>query len=256
MPESRTNSVGDMSLKEYNNQTILTLNNAEPINDNQAKERDNSLRLLFETTEADKWYECRNVCDNNPDCVSYDFDKENTLCKIYRKEPYKTTHHLSLDNCTKFCSHDNRCDFLSHSIDNQCSLFTREKLDGRASIKNLWFDFPIYGVNAEKGIKTKTFEECLDKSKSKYVVFYKDKNANEDTDGYCIERRFFKQNPGNTAIYFNKTPVDQYKSLNPVIGLKSRNRENIEKYKSFIVFVWFIILLIFCYYFAILFLDF
>jgi hypothetical protein len=232
-----------MNLEEYNNQTILIIKNSEPINDKHVKEKGNSARLLAETSDVDKWYECRNICLNNKNCVTYNFDDENKNCKIYRDEPYKSIRNLSLKDCTKFCSKDDQCDFLSHSFDNKCTLFTREKYDGNTIIGDLWFDFPIFGINLQKGIELDNFQKCVDNLDNKDAVFYK--KDKKDKKGICINKQLYKYNPGNTSIFFNKTPVDQYKLLNPIIGLKSKNRNNIDKYKIVITFILIFIMLLF-----------
>ena len=232
-----------MTLREYNNQILLTIPNSKPVNDDYAKERGNSLRLLAESLDADKWYECRNMCQNNPDCETYKFDEKKTLCQLYRKEPYKEIKDLSLDDCTQFCSNDNDCDYLSHSVNNTCSLHSRENIKekSKSTIGNLWFDFPIYGINTEKGIRSDNFDRCRAKLEHDYFVYY-------DKSKYCIPKRFFEQSAGNTTIYFNKKPYDQYKALNKYIGLKSETRENVDKYKTYVIIVWFIILFLIIYY--------
>jgi hypothetical protein len=232
-----------MTLREYNNQTLLTINDSKPLNDDNAKDRGNSLRLLVETTDANKWYECRNMCENNPNCELYKFDNDNTICKLYRKEPYKEIKNLSLNDCTMFCSKDNDCDYLSHSNNNTCQLFSRENIKEKTktSIGDLWLDFPIYGINVEKGINADNFDRCRYKLNNDNFVFY-------DDSKYCIPKRFYEYSPGNTTIYFNKDPVDKYKSLNEYIGLKSENRNNIENIKIYIVIIWIIILTVFIYF--------
>lgn len=235
-------------IKEYNNQRVLIIDNMVPINDNDAVERGNSLRLLFDTTNTDKWYECKNICINNPDCAFYDFkqiDNKTTSCKIFRREPYKKIEDLSFNDCMKFCSHDDDCDYLSHSINNKCELFSREKGNGKTAVGDLWFDFPIYGINTDKGNKVRTFNDCIKKNKT--AVYYKDKYNN---DGLCVPKKFFKYNPGNRTVYFNKDPVNKYKSLNPIIGLKSKHRENIEKYKFLILIIFLVFLFMMIYYFS------
>jgi hypothetical protein len=235
-----------MTLREYNNKIILTIDDSKPVNDDTAIERGNSLRLLGEMTNVDKWHECRNVCLNNPDCELYKFDKEQKICKIYRKEPYKEIKDLDFDNCIKFCSKDNDCDFLSHSNDNKCLLYTREEdkskdKKSKTSMGDLWLDFPVYGINFKKGIKAQSFDECQKKLGTKYFVYY-------DNAKYCIPKKFFNQSFGNKTVYFNKTPADKYKTLDNIIGLKSENRNSVEKYKTYIIIIFLFLLLIFFYY--------
>jgi hypothetical protein len=238
-----------MTLREYNNQTLLTIPDSKPVNDDSAKERGNSIRLLAESVDIDKWYECRDACLNNPDCALYKFDKDKQLCQIFRKEPYKEIKDLTLDNCTLFCSKDNDCDYLSHSNDNTCLLYSRENnknKNTKSAIGDLWFDFPIYGLNVKKGTPANSFDECRKKLGHDYFVYYDDAK-------YCVPKRFFEQSFGDTTIYFNKNPVDKYKILNNIIGLKSKNRESVEHYKTYVVIIWIIIFIIFFYFFSKLF---
>jgi hypothetical protein len=259
-----------MTLSEYNNQILLTIDDVKPINDDKAKERGNSLRLLGESTDINKWFECRDACLNNPDCETYKFDEAKTTCKIYRKEPYKEEKDLSLNDCINFCSKDNDCDFLSHSNDNTCLLYTRENNDyndnacssyinnnnnnsnnnnnnnnnnnkSRTAIGEMWFDFPIYGLNLKKGVSAGSFGECRKKLGHDYFVYYDDAK-------YCVPKRFFEQSFGNKTVYFNKRPVDKYKILNKYIGLKSENRENVEFYKIIVFVIWIILLFIAIYF--------
>lgn len=233
-----------MTLREYNNQILLTIPDSKPINDDSAKERGNSLRLLAESVDIDKWFECRDACLNNPDCVIYKFDQDKPLCQIFRKEPYKEIKDLSLNDCTLFCSKDNDCDYLSHSNDNTCLLYTREQNNNKkskSSIGDLWFDYPIYGLNIKKGVSADNFNECKKKLGTDYFVYYDDAK-------YCIPKRFFDQSVGNTTIYFNKKPVDEYKILNKFIGLKSKNREKVDNYKTYVVIIWIIILILLFYF--------
>ena len=246
-----------MTLREYNNQILLTIPDSKPINDDSAKERGNSLRLLAESFDVNKWYECRNACLNNPDCAIYKFDKDKTLCQIFRKEPYKEIKDLSLADCTMFCSKDNDCDYLSHSNDNTCLLYSREQQKNdkntnnsnnksRSAIGDLWFDYPIYGLNIKKGTPANNFDECRKKIGHDYFVYYDDAK-------YCVPKKFFEQSFGDTTIYFNKRPVDEYKVLNKFIGLKSKNRENIDYYKTYVVVIWIFVLIILFYFFTKLF---
>jgi hypothetical protein len=276
-----------MTLREYNNQTLLTIPDTKPINDDYAKERGNSLRLLATSTEADKWFECRNMCMNNKDCELYKFDgegPEGTICKLYRKEPYKEIVDIKLETCTKACSLDKDCDYLSHSVDNKCTLHTRENLNesGKTAIGDLWFPFSIYGLNIEKGVTANSFNRCRYKlqknerpfvggsgngsggnNKSGHQITLSNQKPSEisgdyfvyyDKSKYCIPKRFFEQSPGNTLIYFNKEPVDKYKSISKFIGLKSANKEKVESYKTIAVIVWisavFLFLLFFCLFFG------
>lgn len=257
-----------MSISEYNNQTILTIKDVRPVNDDFAKKRGNSLRLLGKSTDVNEWFECRNVCLNNPDCVTYKFEKDPLMCKIYRKEPYKEIKNLSLEDCKKFCSRDNDCDFLSHSVDNKCNLFTREKdvsqnNKSRTSIGKLWVDYPVYGLNMKNGIRADSFEECKKKLGTDYFVYYDDVK-------YCIPKRFFQQSVGETTIYFDKKPVDRLKVIDDLrnteiimelekkgldipgkfLGLNSPSREFIDKFKVYAV-VLFIILLVILFYFIV-----
>ena len=222
-------------LSEYNNQTLLTINNAEPATDEYAIKRRNSLRKIDEKENIKKWYECKNFCDEKEDCVFYDYDAENEKCILYRKEPYKTINDLSLKDCTNFCSKDNACDYLSHSQNNTCMLFTRENNDGKSSVSDLWVNFPIYGYNTDKGFHAKDFYECKNKLPGKDFAFYSPQN-------YCIPKKFTNASLGNTTIFFNKTPLDQYKILNNYIGLKSETRDKINRYKYFFLIIIFIIL--------------
>jgi hypothetical protein len=232
-----------MTLREYNNQILLTISDSKPVNDDHAKERGNSLRLLAESLDANKWFECRDMCLNNPDCETYKFDADKQLCQLYRKEPYKEVKDLSLNDCTEFCSKDNDCDYLSHSQNNTCSMYSREELkeNGKSAIGDLWVNFPIYGINTNRGVKSDTFERCREKLGHDYFVYY-------DKSKYCVPKRFFEQSPGNTTIYFDKKPYDQYKALNKYIGLKSENRESVDKYKIYVIILWIIILLFIFYY--------
>jgi hypothetical protein len=238
-----------MTLREYNNQILLTIPDSKPINDDSAKKRENSLRLLAESTNVNKWFECRDACLNNPDCAIYKFDENKPLCQIFRKEPYKEIKDLSLADCTMFCSKDNDCDYLAHSNDNTCLLHTREqtqdnnKNNSRSAIGDLWFDYPIYGLNLKKGTPANNFDECRKKLGHDYFVYYDDAK-------YCVPKRFFEQSFGDTVIYFNKRPVDKYKILNNFIGLKSKNRESIDYYKTYVVIIWIIILIISFYFLA------
>jgi hypothetical protein len=240
-----------MSLSEYNNQTLLTIKDVRPMNDDLASERGNSLRSLGRSTNINKWFECRDACLNNPDCVIYRFDKSIPQCEIFRKEPYKEIKNLSLEGCTEFCSKDKECDFLSHSTNNTCQLYTRENdkskdKKSKTSIGDLWLNFPVYGLNVKDGVSAKSFEECKKKLGSDYFVYYDDAK-------YCVPKRFFTQSAGDTTIYFDKTPVDKYKALNELSKnkfldkfgldyLRSESREIIEKYRVIII-VFFLILL-------------
>lgn len=238
-----------MSISEYNNQTILTINNARPINDDQAKERGNSLRLLGKSSDVNEWFECRDSCLNNPDCVIYRFQKNLPLCEIFRKEPYKEVKDLSLEKCTEFCSKDNDCDFLSHSVDNKCQLFTREKdkSEGNQSVSSigkLWVDYPVYGLNIKKGVSADSFEDCRKKLGTEYFVYYDDAK-------YCIPKRFFKQSVGNTTIYFDKKPVDKFKAIDKLKDIdiiKSESRYIIELIKKYVVIIFLVLLILILYF--------
>lgn len=230
-------------LEEYNNQIILTINNAYPVNDNEAKEKGNSKRLFLTVPNVQQYYDCRNICYNNSDCSSFEFNNDDILCKLYRNEPYKDIKDTSLNNCKHMCSVDNNCDYLSHSSNNTCRLFTREndiKNKAQTSIGDLWFDFSIYGFNDTDGTNAKNFYDCLNKMPEKNFVYY--------GNGQCIPKTFYKFSPGNTTIYFDKKPYNKYKSINKYIGLKSKNRNIIDKYKNYIVSVFLIILLLIIYY--------
>jgi PAN domain len=243
-----------MSLSKYNNQTLLTIKDVNPLNDDRAKERGNSLRLLGRSLDVNKWFECRDACLNNPDCVVYKFDHEKPMCEIYRKEPYKEVKNLSLDQCKEFCSKDDNCDFLSHHVNNTCKLHTREEdksedKSSRTSIGDLWLDYPVYGLNVKKGVKANSFDECRKKLGTDHFVYYADA-------GYCVPRRFFEQNVGNTTIFFNKEPVDKYESLDNIIDkitgdpeekLKSKNREQIHGLRRWFIGIWLIILILIIY---------
>ena len=230
-------------LNEYNNQTILTIHDAEPATDDYALEQKNSLRKIFEKDRTKRWYECRDLCTSNDECVYYDYDKEKEKCILYRHEPYKTINDLSLNTCTDFCSQDDQCDYLSHTENNKCMMFTREKNEGKSSIGDLWMDFSVYGYNTDNGFHAKDFYECKDKLGNNDGVFFTPQN-------YCIPKRFTNPSLGNTAIFFNKTPLDKYKIINDYIGLKSENRDKIDRYKYFLLIIVFFILFYFFYYFT------
>jgi PAN domain len=223
-------------LSEYNNQTILTINNAEPATDQFAVKRRNSLRKIDEKENIKKWFECRDFCRDRTDCAFYDYDKKKEKCILYRREPYKSIKDLSLKNCTEFCSKDDMCDYLSHSQNNKCMLFSRENNKGKSSIGNLWVDYAIYGYNTDKGFYAKDFYECKDKlGDDKDFTFFTPQN-------YCIPKKFTNPSLGNTTIFFNKIPLDKYEILNDYIGLKSKNRDKIDRYKYLFLIIIFIIL--------------
>lgn len=243
-----------MSLSEYNNQTLLTIKNARPINDDMAVERGNSLRSLSRSTNINKWFECRDACLNNPDCETYKFDKSIPRCELFRKEPFKEIENLSFKDCKEFCSKDKNCDFLSHLSNNTCKLFTREDdkskyKKSKSSIGDLWLNYPVYGLNIKNGVKVNSFDECKKKLGTNYFVYYDDAK-------FCVPKRFFNQSVGDTIIYFDKTQVDKYKALSDVkilnklglINLKSETRKYIYNYRVVFVIFFLIMLLLFIYY--------
>lgn len=219
-------------LEEYNNQTILTLNNTRPLNDDSAIDRGNSLRLLAETSDLDKYYECKNACNNNKNCVFFDFDTTNTTCKLYRKEPFKKIDKIDKNICLNYCSKDENCDYLHHTINNECFLFSRENIKEKSSsyINDLKFDFPIYGINKSKSAEATDIDDCLKKSNNENCIFYENTKR-------CVPKLFYANSPGDTTIYINKDPVDKYKILNKFVGLKSKNRIFIERIKKVIVLI-------------------
>jgi hypothetical protein len=232
-----------MSLSEYNNQTILTINNAQPATDEYARERGNSLRLIDEKQKVKRWFECRDMCLDNPDCELYKYDANQEFCKLYQKEPYKTSTDISLDDCKMFCSKDDKCDYISHSHKNICEMYTRENYNGNTKIGDLWLDFPIYGYNLVEGKRVNTFEECRKKFDGQNVVFYEEQK-------YCIPKEFTKNTIGYTTVFFNKEPLDKYKIVNHILGLKSENRNDANRYKYIILIFVLIILLFICYKFT------
>lgn len=236
-----------MAISKYNDQTILTFVNSEPATDEYAKSRKNSLRQIDEKNDIQKMYECREFCLYNDECVHYDYDEKKQNCKLYRKEPFREINDLSLKDCTEFCSKDDKCDYISHSVKNKCELYTREDYIGKSVIEDLYFDFPIYGYNTEHGKRVTSFDECKKTFPGKSAVYYKDYN-------YCIPRKFTKDNIiGNTTIFFNKTPLNKYSAINSLIGLKSKNRDKVDKYKYFVLVIFFIIIFIIFYKFTKLF---
>ena len=233
-------------LSEYNNQTILTIKNEEPATDEYALKRRNSLRQIDKKENIQKWYECKDLCQNKKDCVYYDYNNDKAICTLFRKEPFRTIDDLSLNDCTEYCSKDNMCDYLSHSQKNKCMLFSREDNNGKSIIGDLWVDYSVYGYNTDKGFHADNFDDCKDKLNGKNGVFYMPQN-------YCIPKKLTNPSLGNTAIFFNKTPLDKYEILNDIIGLKSKNREKIDKYKYYFLIIVFIILFYFFYRFSNLF---
>jgi hypothetical protein len=219
-------------LKEYNNQTILIMNDTIPLNDDSAIDRGNSLRLLAETSDLDKYYECKNACNNNKDCVFFDFDTANTTCKLYRKEPFKKIDKIDASVCLDYCSNDEKCDYLHHTINNECYLFSRENIKEKSNthINDLRFDFPIYGINKSKSTITTDIDDCLKKNNNENCIFYENTKR-------CVPKIFYKKSPGDTTIYINKEPIDKYKSLNKFVGLKSKNRIFIGRIKKIIILI-------------------
>jgi len=222
-------------LKEYNNNTILEIKDVRPVNDDLAIERGNSLRLLAVSNDVDKYFECKNSCNNNKDCAYFDFDKENTTCKLYRKEPYKKVEKVNKDLCLEICQRDLNCDYLHHTTNNDCYLFTRENIDKEenaiSNIDNLWFDFAIYGINKDKAVKVKNFDECSEKNNNANYIYY-------DKSKLCIPKTYYLKSMGDTAIYINRTPLDKYSSLlNKFIGFKSKDRNFIDKCKLLLLVV-------------------
>lgn len=231
-------------LKEYNNNTILEIKDVRPVNDDLAIERGNSLRLLAVSTDVDKYYECKNACNNNSDCSYFDFDLDNTTCKLYRKEPFKKIEKVNKDLCLEICHKDEDCDYLHHNKDNECFLFSRENIteNAKSNIDELWFDFAVYGINNDKSIKTNDFNECLKKNNNKNCIFYEDTKM-------CIPKIYYEKSTGDTTIYINRTPLDIYSStLNNLIGLKTKNRNNIKNINLFFL-ILLLSIIIFIFYF-------
>lgn len=228
-----------MSLKTYNNQTIYVFPNTEPVNDDDAVNRGNSLRLLYKNTNIVQQEDCRNICLNNKDCELYKFDSVNNICKLYRTEPYKIIKDLSLDDCTLFCSKDDDCDYLSHDINNTCKLRTREQIDNaKTCIDDMWFDYSIYGLNRDKGEVIEDFYKGL--KKDKQFVYY-------GNDKYFIPKTFYKPVSGSTTIYFNKNPIENNKIMDLLVGLKSKHRDYIDTIKNIILLTFFAIITIIIY---------
>jgi hypothetical protein len=227
-------------LKEYNNQTLLILNNTIPLNDDSAIEKGNSLRLIAKTSDLDKYYECKNACNNNEDCGFFDYDDKNTTCKLYRKEPFKKINNIDKDTCLEYCSKNNKCDFLHHSIDNECNLYSRQNIKEKAktNINNLRFDFSIYGINKSKSFKADNFNDCINKSNKNNCIYYEETND-------CVPKDFYNKKLGDTTIFINKNPVDKYKFLSNFLGLKSSDKKSIEDTKKFIVATFLILIIVY-----------
>lgn len=225
-------------LNEYNNQTLLIFKDSEPATDEFAVKMGNSSRKIYEENNIKKWYECKNICDNRDDCAYYDYDVKNEKCILYRNEPYKIVNDLSLDQCKNFCSNDDTCDYLSHTVNNECMMYTREKIPGKTAIGDLWFDYSIYGYNIGDKIQVNNFEECANLKKD--FVYYPDRK-------YCIPKEFTNKQLGNTTIFFNKSSIDKYKTLNNIIGLKSKNRDTFEKNKYLVLIVFIIVFVLIFY---------
>lgn len=217
-------------LKEYNNQTLLILNNTIPINDDSAIERGNSLRLIAKTSDINKYYECKNACNNNEKCAFFNYDDKNTTCELYRKEPFKKLENIDKDTCLKYCSNDDKCDFLHHSIDNECNLYSRQNIKEKAktNINELWFDFPIYGINKSKSFNADNFQDCINKNNKNNCIYYEGLKE-------CIPKQFYNEKLGDTTIYINKNPVDNNKILSKFMGLKSQEKKHIDDLKIFII---------------------
>lgn len=233
-------------IKEYKNNTVLEIKDVRPINDDVAIERGNSLRLLDVSTNINKYFECKNACNNNKNCSYFDFDLENTTCKLYRKEPFKKIENVNKDLCLEMCHRDKKCDYLHHNKNNECFLFSREDIKEavKSNINELWFDFAVYGINKDKSTKTNDFEECLKKNNNNNCIYY-------EKTKMCIPKLYYVKSTGDTTIYINRTPLNKYSSrLNKLIGLKSKDRNYIIKYKIFFLIFVLLIFGFILYYYA------
>ena len=227
---------------EYNGQITLTINNAEPATDENAVQQKNSLRRMDKDVNISSYYQCEDYCQNNPDCVYFDYDSKNAKCLLYRKEPFKEINGLTLGDCTEFCSKDNTCDYLSHSEEeNKCALFSKEEKNGLSSIQGLWADYAIYGYNTQQGVSAEDFYECKEKVNGEDFVFYPSNN-------YCIPKKFFNDKPGNTSIFFDKTPPHKYKAADKYFGFHNQDVKKIS-ILQILVFLVVIIILFYLFFF-------
>jgi len=191
---------------QYKNQSIFKVADSEPATDDNAVQKGNSLRRLTTYKDITSYYECQSYCNNNKDCASFNYDNKNAQCLLYRKEPFKEINGLTLDDCTEMCSRDDTCDYLSHTQNNKCTLFSREDVDGKSSVGNFSTDYAIYGFNAGPGVSATDYNDCSSKMNGQDFVFYPDQN-------YCIPKKFTNRQAGSTTIFFNKFPAKQYEAI-------------------------------------------
>lgn len=226
-------------MQEYNNQTILKLNDTRPITDKDAVLRGNSLRHLLSKPDVNSLFDCKNICINNKDCIKYNYINENSLCNLYRRDPFKNIKDINQETCIKYCSKDNDCDYAWHTKNNECFLFSREN-NNISSIGDLIVDYGIYGLNKSDGIKSDNFKNCLKDLKTDHLVY-------SNIDKQCIPKQFYTQSNGDTTIYFDKEPVNKYSFFQKYFGLNSKYKEDIIKIKKYFVygFVIFIFAILF-----------
>jgi len=229
-------------LQNYNNQTILTMDHAIPATDKHAVGWGNSLRLVDTQNKITEELTCKNKCLDLKECVNYKYDQNTLTCKLYRKEPFKTIPTLSLDDCINTCSHDNECDYISHDVNNTCSLHSREPYTGTTIMNDgqTFFNYPIYGYNIGNGASAATLDDCKKMFSTNDKIYYDDYK-------YCIPKDFtIKGVAGSTTVFFDKTPLDNYAAINGMIGLKSTNRQYIDAFRYVIVIVIIIVLIMVC----------
>ena len=175
-------------MKHYSkNQQVLIINNARPATDKYAHDANNRLRVLNELHNVQQDNECRKACMANKDCVHYKYDKNKEKCILYRREPYKITNNLNLNQCLKFCSTDNNCDYLYHAHNNDCIMFTRENYNGTSIIDNEKFNYPVYGYTIDEKTNKITDKVCI-------------KNQNTE----CVNKMFTLPTINGTTVFFKK----------------------------------------------------